>query len=138
MSGEIVVGFPGGRRVNAQIRGFEVATDQQPEYGGDGSAPEPFELFMVSLATCAGIYAHSFCKKRDIPTDGLRVVQTWETDPETRRLTTVTIRVETPPEFPEKYRGAIERSVDQCAVKKAIFDPPEFIVDVVPSGSLQP
>lgn len=131
MKPEIVVGFPGGRRVNAEIRGFEVATDQRPEYGGDGSAPEPFELFMVSLATCAGIYAHSFCQKRDIPTDGLRVVQTWEMDREKHRLASVAIRIETPPEFPSKYLPAIERSVDQCAVKRVIFDPPEFTVEAV-------
>ena len=28
--------------------------------------------------------------------------------------------------FPDKYRAAIERAMDPCAVKRAIAEPPEF------------
>jgi ribosomal protein S12 methylthiotransferase accessory factor len=31
-----------------------------------------------------------------------------------------------PAGFPEKYRGAIIRATDQCAVKKVLVDPPEI------------
>jgi ribosomal protein S12 methylthiotransferase accessory factor len=31
-----------------------------------------------------------------------------------------------PNDFPEKYRSAIIRATDQCAVKKALLDPPEI------------
>ena len=50
---EMTVTFPGGRRVNASYGDFEIATDQSPDHGGDASAPEPFDLFLASLATCA-------------------------------------------------------------------------------------
>jgi hypothetical protein len=42
----------------------------------------------------------------------------------------VRIALELPPEFPEKYVAAIERSVDHCAVKRLVADPPDFEISV--------
>ena len=52
----MIVTFPGGKRVDAEYGGFTVRTDQPPQSGGEGSAPQPFDLFLASIATCAGIY----------------------------------------------------------------------------------
>jgi ribosomal protein S12 methylthiotransferase accessory factor len=38
------------------------------------------------------------------------------------------------PAFPEKYRDAIVRAADQCAVKRHILEPPRFEVVAVPAG----
>lgn len=128
MNQEMTVNFPGGKKVFAGYNGFEIATDQDIESGGGGSAPEPFDLFLASLATCAGFYVLGFCQRRDLSVEGMKVTQTWERDPESRRVTTISISVETPPGFPVKYHKALERSIHQCAVKKTILDPPEFVV----------
>ena len=130
MSNEMRVCFPGGKKVYADYNGFEIATDQDIEGGGEGSAPEPYDLFLASLATCAGIYALSFCQKRELPVEGIAMTLSWEREPDTRRMATISISIETPAEFPEKYHKALERSIDQCAVKKTIMDPPEFVVEV--------
>ena len=71
MSNEMTVRFDGGKRITADYNGFQIATDQAPDSGGDGSAPEPYDLFLASLATCAGIYVLNFCDRRNIPTDGI-------------------------------------------------------------------
>lgn len=131
MNTEMTVSFPGGKRVNASYGGFEIATDQSEKNGGDATAPEPFDIFLASLATCAGIYVLGFCQKRNIPHDGLRLVQSWDRDEKTGRLTTVRISIEVPAGFPEKYHDALVRSASQCAVKKTIEDPPEFVVGTV-------
>ena len=47
----IEVGFPGGKRVDAIIDGRTIQTNQRAEKVGEGSAPEPFELFLASIAT---------------------------------------------------------------------------------------
>jgi len=49
------VSFPAGKRADAQFKGFTIQTDQSPRGGGEGSAPEPFDLFLASIATCAGV-----------------------------------------------------------------------------------
>jgi putative redox protein len=125
---EMSISFPGGRKVTATFGDFEVVTDQSVKNGGDASAPEPYDLFLASLATCAGIYVLGFCAKRDLPTDGLKVTQRWTRDEKSRRLETISIDIETGPDFPEKYLGALERAASQCAVKKTMLDPPEFEV----------
>lgn len=122
----IETSFPGGVRVDAVVRGFTIASDQPVEYGGAGSAPAPFEQFLASLATCAGFYAVQFCRKRELPTDGLAVTLDTERDPESHRLAEVRIEVTLPDGFPEKYRDALVRAIDQCAVKRAIEAPPRF------------
>ena len=131
MANEMTVSFPGGKRVNAHFGGFEVTTDQSAEHGGDASAPEPFDLFLASLATCAGIYVLSFCQNRELPHDGIRVVQSWDRDEKSGRLTEVRIAIEVPPEFPDKYHDALVRVANKCAVKKAIENPPEFVVETL-------
>ena len=130
MSDEMIVSFPGGKRVDASFGGFKVETDQSEKNGGAGAAPEPFELFLASLATCAGIYVLGFCQKRDIPTDGVRLVQQLERDAEGKILT-ITIRIEVPPAFPEKYHEALVRVAAKCAVKKMMESPPKFAIETV-------
>lgn len=125
---EMVIDFPGGARVDAHYGGFTVATDQPPYAGGQGSAPAPFSLFLASLGTCAGIYVLSFCRQRGLPTDGIRIVQRMESNPVTRMLSKVELEIQLPPEFPEKYKDAVIRSAEQCAVKKHLENPPQMVV----------
>jgi ribosomal protein S12 methylthiotransferase accessory factor len=130
----MTVNFPGGQRVDAAYKEFVIATDQSTKQDGDGSAPEPYDYFLASLATCAGIYVLRFCQKRDISTDGIRLRQSWERDEKTKKICDIRIEIEVPPEFPEKYHSALVRSANQCAVKKTIEDPPGFHIDTVVSG----
>lgn len=122
------VTFPGGARVDAGFQGFEVHTDQPEKSGGEGSAPAPFDLFLASLGTCAGYYALRFCQSRDLDTEGLELTLETVRDPATRRLSTLRLDLRLPEDFPEKYRSAIARAMDQCAVKKVLEDPPAFEV----------
>ena len=131
------IAFPGGLGVNASFKGFTVSTDQRPEHGGGGTAPEPFDLFLASLGTCAGLYALRFCQQRGIATESLGLTLETEKDPESKRLALVRLAVELPAGFPEKYRDAMVRAVDQCAVKRHIVEPPRFQVMTV-SAVTQP
>jgi len=130
-SNTMKVSFPGGKRVNASYDGFEIATDQAVDSGGEGVAPEPYDYFLASLATCAGIYVLGFCQKRDIPYDGISLSQSWEREEKTRRLTNVRISIEVPSDFPEKYHEALVRAASQCSVKKTLENPPLFDVRTV-------
>ncbi len=129
---EITVSFPGGVSVAAQLPAHVVLTDQ-PAPLGEGSAPSPFDLFLASLATCAGFYALRFCQQREIPTDEMRLSLATERDPASKRLAKIGIVLDLPAGFPERYREAVIRAMDQCAVKKAIVDPPAFDVVARPA-----
>lgn len=118
----------GGKKVDVDFRGFTIRTDQAIEDGGENSAPSPFEFFLASIGTCAGFYVYSFCTSREIDTEGITLRLRAEWTPDETRLETVRIQIQLPPDFPEKYRKAILRSADQCSVKKAIKNPPEFVI----------
>lgn len=122
--------FPGGAAVDADFKGHTIRTDQPERAGGDDSGPAPFDLFLASIGTCAGYYAMMFCKQRDIELDGMKLRLEPVRDPERRRLSTIKLHLELPEGFPEKYRSAIVRSIDQCAVKRHIVEPPEFVTEV--------
>jgi putative redox protein len=128
---DIVVSFPGGQRVDAVLGPFTVHTDQPIVAGGDASAPAPFDLFLTSLATCAGLYVVAFCRARAIPTEGISLVQHVEVDPETHLPRAIRQVVRLPASFPEKYRAAIARAAEGCKVKKAIASAPHIEVTAV-------
>jgi putative redox protein len=119
---EMTIDFPGGSRVDAHFGGFNVATDQPPV----ASAPSPFELFLSSIGTCAGIYVLGFCRQRQLPTDGIRIVERIDHSPVTGMVETIGLEIQVPPDFPEKYRESLIRSADLCAVKKHLENPPRF------------
>lgn len=119
---EMIIDFPGGSRVDAHFGNFTVATDQLPV----ASAPSPFEIFLASIGTCAGIYVLGFCQQRQLPTDGIRIVQRINHNPVTRMVDTIGLDIQVPPDFPEKYRDSLIHSAELCAVKKHLEKPPRF------------
>lgn len=121
---EMEITFPGGARVDANFGGFTVKTDQPPY----SSAPTPFATFLASIGTCAGIYVLGFCNQRGIPTDGIRIIQRMYSDPRTGLVGQIDLDIQLPPTFPEKYKSAVIRSAEQCAVKKHMENPPHFNV----------
>ena len=126
---EMTIDFPGGARVDAHFGEFEIKTDQPPKGGGESSAPTPFNTFLASIGTCAGIYVLGFCRKRGLPVDDIRIIQRVDrADGGKEPLSKIELEIQVPPSFPEKYHQALIRSADQCLVKQVIAYPPEFDV----------
>ena len=114
--------------MNAHFGSFTVETDQPSSNGGDGTAPTPFEMFLASLATCAGIYVLGFCKTRGIPSEGIRLVQKVERNAESKLATKIRVEIQLPPSFPRQYTSAVIRAAESCLVKKHLENPPAFEV----------
>ena len=121
--------FPGGRRVDAQLGGRFIPTDQPFSAGGQGTAPEPFALFAASIGTCAGFYVLAFCQSRGLPATGIVLRERLRYEDTT--LAAVELDIELPDDFPERYREAVVRAADTCKVKKAIEARPRFVVRAV-------
>ncbi len=123
------VAFPGGVAVETAVKGHTIRTDQPAPFGSD-SAPAPFDLFIASIATCMGYYALHFCQERGIATEGLGLSVETVRDPGRN----VSRRSRRPSrshrDSPRSIAGAIQRAVDQCAVKKHMIEPPAFELTV--------
>jgi ribosomal protein S12 methylthiotransferase accessory factor len=119
---EMMIDFPGGSRVDAHLNQFTIPTDQPPE----SSAVAPFDLFLASIGTCAGIYVLGFCRQRNLPTEGMRILQRINYNHSTGMVDDIALEIQLPAGFPEKYRESVIRSADLCKVKKHLEHPPTF------------
>lgn len=120
------VKFPGNKKVNVMVNGFEVKTDQPLVAGGEQTAPTPFDLFLSSIAACAGIYLVGFFENRKLDLSGVEMYMDVSWNREKHRVDRISINVKLPESFPEKYIEALKHSIDLCTVKRTIKDPPEF------------
>ena len=128
MPQEIVVSFPRNLQVQAEYKNFIVKTDQPESEGGSNSAPSPFDLFLTSIGTCAGVHIAFFCKKRKIQYGNIKLCLRTEKKQETNVIHRFQIDISIPSYFPDKYRNALIKTVNQCTVKKTIEVQPEFVV----------
>lgn len=127
---EMKLTFPGGKRVDAEYKGFRIQTDQPVYAGGEGSAPAPFDLFLGSIATCVGYYVLAFCQSRGYRTDQISVWMRMHKSEEKKMIEKISFDIHLPPEFPQKYTKAIIKSADHCAVKAHMVDTPAFEYNV--------
>ena len=120
--------FEGGKVVTALAHGHNIRTDQPAENGGNDSAPSPFDLYLASIGTCAGVYVKSFCDRRNIPTENIKLVQKTEFDNSSGLPSNIIIDIKLPPDFPDKYKESVICAADLCKVKKSIANPPAFSI----------
>jgi ribosomal protein S12 methylthiotransferase accessory factor len=130
---DIEVFFEEGAKVNARMGKHIIKTDQKAHGGGEDSAPAPFDYFLASLATCAGIYVKVFCDNRGIDSSGIRITQKHRNNPLSRKLSGIDLEIFLPEDFPEKYRDAVIKAADRCAVKRVLKDPPEISIQTIAS-----
>ena len=128
---EMIIDFPGGLKVDAHFGSFTIQTDQPPS----NSAPTPFELFLSSIGTCAGIYVLGFCRQRNLPTEGIRIIQRNHPNKSTGLMDKIDLEIQVPPTFPVQYYDALVRSAELCKVKKTLEQPPTFEVKTMVAES---
>jgi ribosomal protein S12 methylthiotransferase accessory factor len=114
-----------GMKVDVIDGAYTIHTDQPVSVGGEGSAPAPYQLFLASLAACAGFYVKRYCQTRGISEEGIALTQELLAGPD-GRLGTIRIAIQLPPGFPEEHKAAVRRAAEHCAVKKTIANPPAF------------
>ena len=127
---EFSLNFPGNKKVEVIYGNHRVLTDQPVDNGGDDEAMAPFDLFMASLVSCAGIFALSFLRKRNLSTEGLNIRMYPEWNEEEHRVADIRMEVDTPADFPEKYKSALLNTIDLCTVKRHLANPPKFNVEI--------
>ncbi len=115
------IAFPGDTRMTAEIDGAVIHTGGQDE-------PSPFDLFLASIGTCAGIKVLRFCQERHISTTGLTIKQRMFYNADRNMFERIELIIDLPAGFPIKYYDAIIRVANTCGVKKHLIEPPEVVV----------
>ena len=118
--------FGGNKKINASFHGFVIKTDQPKSNGGDNSAPSPFDLFLASLGTCAGIFAVGFMQSRKLSLEGFKINLSFDRDTDSHLVKNVGMRITLPKDFPPRYKDALIKSIELCTVKQHLATPPKF------------
>ena len=121
---EMLIDFPGGSRVDAHFGPFTIPTDQPPS----SSAPTPFDVFLSSIGTCAGIYVLGFCMKHGLPMEGIKILEKIHANPASGMVEKIDIEIQVPSSFPKEHYASLVRSAELCKVKKHLAQPPTFDV----------
>ncbi len=70
-------------------------------------------------------------QQRDIDPAGSKLTMRPHYNPTVGLIDSIELELQTPPDFPEKYRDAIVNAMELCAVKKHMAHPPRFSVTTV-------
>lgn len=63
-----------GIAFDADVAGFKIQIDSDPEFGGQNKGPKPKPLMMVALAGCTGMDIVSLLNKMRVGFDSLNIV----------------------------------------------------------------
>ncbi|MEO6954913.1 MAG: OsmC family protein [Polyangia bacterium] len=130
---DIQIHLRDGKRVDAEVDGYTIVTDQPVSNGGDGAAPDPFTLFLASIGTCAGFYVGAYCRAREISTEGISLRQHVDKD-DAGHITRIGVEVILPASFPEAQRDGVLRAAGSCKVKKTLAAPPPIEIALSTPG----
>jgi ribosomal protein S12 methylthiotransferase accessory factor len=111
-----------GKRVDAEVGGYTIVTDQPRENGGGGQAPDPFTLFLASIGTCAGFYVSAYCRARNLPTDEITLRERVDKD-DAGHVTHIALVITLPATMTAQQREGILRAASTCKVKKTLATP---------------
>lgn len=114
------VTFPGNKKVDVAFENFKIKTDQSKKNEGDETAPEPFAVFLSSLASCAGIYAKSFCDSRKLSAEEMHLFLDVSFKKGQKHMEQVNITLHVNQAFPIKYIKPIIKAMNGCAVKNQL------------------
>ena len=127
---ELKVTLEGNKKVSTHIGDHLIMTDQPEKNGGSNTAPAPYDLFLASIATCAGFYIQSYCDNKNIDSSGIEITLKVRRDAK-KVINGFVTTIHVPEEIPEKLHGVLKKVASQCAVKKTIMNNPEFIVETI-------
>jgi putative redox protein len=74
MKETINVKWTGGMAFEADVAGFKIGIDSDPEFGGQNKGPKPKPLMMVALAGCTAMDIVSLLNKMRVPYESMNVI----------------------------------------------------------------
>ena len=117
-----------GDQFSVAVRGHVLHVDQPVVDGGADTAPTPVELFVASLATCVGHYAHRYLKRHQLTTTGLAVTAHWDLTTSPNRVGEIQIELTIPEGVPAERQAALLAVASHCTVHNSLASPPAVTV----------
>ncbi|MHB1147472.1 MAG: OsmC family protein [Lutibacter sp.] len=114
---EIQIKFDENGRIVPFMNGAEITMNESP-----------FLIFLATAGMCSAVFVRSFMQQRGLPFQEVGITQKMNYNRMTNMVSDIDMVVDLPPNFPEKYVGAIKNVIAQCPVKRHLAEPPTFNV----------
>lgn len=126
---ELTIKYLGGHRFESLARRHRLTSDQPLESHGEDGGATPPELFLFSLASCAGYYAASYLNARALPAEQLEIHVSGVKGDRPARFTSLCLDV-LAPGLNKHHRDGIQRAVEACLISNTLLHPPTLDVKV--------
>jgi putative redox protein len=133
MSGTIQVDHKKDDLFEIHVRQHVLHADQPSEAGGSDAAPNPTELFVVSLAACVAFYVRRFLTRHHFATEGLSVVATYSMADRPARVSEIDLSINLPTAIPDEHQDRLLAVASHCTVHNTLEHPPRVNIEL---GSL--
>ncbi len=107
-------------RFTARCGNYTVVTGSADDDDEQANGMWPGQLFIAALGACIGGYVATFCKRHDLPYEGMSVELDYERAESPSRVKAVNVLLRLPAPVPERYRRATVKAADQCYVTQSI------------------
>ncbi|MFP6847106.1 MAG: OsmC family protein [Pseudomonas sp.] len=93
-------------------------SDVSVELGGEGSAPDPHDLFDAALGACKALTLALYAKQRGLPLEGLDVTLSRDNSQERQGVYGLTVELTLHGALDEAQRQQLLRVADKCPIHK--------------------
>ena len=92
----------------------------------------PTELFASALGACIGIYVVKFCKRHNLPTEGLKISLDWTRAEDPARIDSFQVKLNYPHPIGEGEKMGLLRFADSCFITQTINHRAAITVELEP------
>jgi ribosomal protein S12 methylthiotransferase accessory factor len=128
---EVIVDYKDGWKFAAQCGNHAVIADLPQEQKGSDAGPTPPQYFLVSLASCIGVYVLGFCNNSGLDATGMQIKITADKLQQPARMGNIKMEVSLPNAQVGKRKEALLSVARKCLVHNTIADHPEMLIDLV-------
>ena len=125
------VDYLGGMKFSAQCEKHKVIIDLPLGVGGKDEGATPPQLFLMSLASCVGVYVASYCKSAALNCKEMKITIKAEKVSDPNRLDNIKIEVSLPNEKLEQRHDAVLAAAKKCLLHNTIDHKPKIDITLI-------
>jgi putative redox protein len=124
------VEYAGKRSFKVKVRQHEFVTDLPEKAGGGDTAPTATEIFIGSLAACAGLYAARYLETAKLDPAGLTVGVDWDFHETKKTVGHIYLTVKAPNADLGARKKALLAAAGQCVIHNTMKEYPDMKISV--------
>jgi putative redox protein len=118
-----------GSKFKTQIRNHTFFSDMSIKDGGTDAAPSPADMVVSSLGSCIAMIVQRYCKSHGYDDEGIELSMTYLLNEKPKMISSITIDIALPEDFPQNRRQAILNSVKTCVVYNSLNNDIDIDID---------